>query len=79
MIDPARVLFTWPDRGLAYDCRGCGACCKGLGIGLDAAGGELERLTAAYPEVAAFAKGAAIVTDADAVASPRPDASIFLR
>lgn len=56
MIDPARVLFTWPDRGLAYDCRGCGACCKGLGIGLDAAGGELERLTAAYPEVAAFAR-----------------------
>lgn len=31
------------------------------------------------PEVAAFAKGARIVTDADATASPRPDASIFLR
>lgn len=30
-------------------------------------------------EVEAFARGAAIVTDADAVASPRPDASIFLR
>lgn len=48
----------------------------------------LPRLLAAGPhpakiaqdaEVAAFAKGAAIVTDADAVASPRPDASIFLR
>lgn len=56
MIDPARVLFTWPDRGLSYDCRGCGACCKGHGIGLDAAGGELERLVTAYPEVAAFAR-----------------------
>ncbi|BDZ39377.1 spermidine synthase [Microbacterium suwonense] len=30
-------------------------------------------------EVAAFARGAAIVTDADAVASPRPDANLFLR
>ncbi|WP_309127587.1 fused MFS/spermidine synthase [Microbacterium sp.] len=30
-------------------------------------------------EVDAFARGAAVVTDADAVASPRPDASIFLR
>ena len=30
-------------------------------------------------EVTAFAKGARIVTDADAVASPKPDASIFLR
>lgn len=30
-------------------------------------------------EVAAFAEGARVVTDADAVASPRPDASIFLR
>ncbi|MFD5224592.1 spermidine synthase [Microbacterium sp. NPDC058342] len=30
-------------------------------------------------EVAAFAQGAAIVTDADAVASPRPGASIFQR
>ncbi len=56
MIDPERVLFTWPDRGLVYECRGCGACCKGHGIGLDAAGGELERLVAAYPEAAAFAR-----------------------
>ncbi|WP_193598020.1 spermidine synthase [Microbacterium sp. YJN-G] len=48
----------------------------------------LPRILAAGPhpakivqgdEVAAFARGAAIVTDADAVASPRPDASIFLR
>ncbi len=48
----------------------------------------LPRLMAAGPhpakvaqggEVTAFARGAAIVTDADAVASPRPDASIFLR
>ena len=48
----------------------------------------LPRMLAAGPhpakiaqgeEVAAFARGAAIVTDADAVASPRPDSSLFLR
>ncbi|WP_426184983.1 spermidine synthase [Microbacterium sp. TWP3-1-2b2] len=48
----------------------------------------LPRMLAAGPhpakiaqgaEVVAFAKGARIVTDADAVASPKPDASIFLR
>ncbi|WP_206476991.1 spermidine synthase [Microbacterium sp. KRD172] len=48
----------------------------------------LPRMLAAGPhpakiaqdgEVTAFAKGARIVTDADAVASPKPDASIFLR
>lgn len=48
----------------------------------------LPRMLAAGPhpakiaqdaEVTAFAQGARIVTDADAVASPKPDASIFLR
>ncbi|MBY6060234.1 spermidine synthase [Microbacterium esteraromaticum] len=48
----------------------------------------LPRLLAAGPhpakiaqgdEVAAFARGAAIVTDADAVASPRPDSGLFLK
>jgi spermidine synthase len=48
----------------------------------------LPRMLAAGPhpakiaqdaEVVAFAKGARIVTDEDAVASPKPDASIFLR
>ncbi|WP_217182939.1 spermidine synthase [Streptomyces sp. AC495_CC817] len=48
----------------------------------------LPRMLAAGPhpakiaqgaEAAAFAQGARIVTDADAVASPRPDASLFLR
>ena len=48
----------------------------------------LPRMLAAGPhpaknaqgdEVAAFAEGARVVTDADAVASPRPDASLFLR
>jgi hypothetical protein len=48
----------------------------------------LPRLLAAGPhpakiaqgtEAAAFPQGARIVTDADAVASPRPDASLFLR
>jgi Fe-S-cluster containining protein len=49
-----RVLFTWPDRVFSYACRGCGACCKGLGIGLDAAGGQLEPLTTAYPQLIPF-------------------------
>lgn len=48
----------------------------------------LPRLLAAGPhpakiaqgaEVTAFIQGARVVTDADAVASPRPDASLFLR
>lgn len=48
----------------------------------------LPRMLAAGPhpakiaqgaEVSAFIQGARIVTDADAVASPRPDASLFLR
>lgn len=48
----------------------------------------LPRMLAAGPhpakiaqdaEVTSFARGARIVTDADAVASPKPDASIFLR
>ncbi|WP_449407655.1 spermidine synthase [Microbacterium maritypicum] len=48
----------------------------------------LPRMLAAGPhpakiaqgaEVAAFLQGARVVTDADAVASPRPDASLFLR
>ncbi|MGO2520718.1 MAG: spermidine synthase [Microbacterium sp.] len=48
----------------------------------------LPRMLAAGPhpakiaqdaEVDAFAKGARIVTDADAVASPKPDSSLFLR
>ena len=48
----------------------------------------LPRMLAAGPhpakiaqgaEVTAFVQGARVVTDADAVASPRPDASLFLR
>lgn len=54
MIDPERTLFTFPDRVLGYTCRGCGACCKGHGIGLDAAGGEAAHLVAAYPPLVAF-------------------------
>jgi Fe-S-cluster containining protein len=49
-----RIYFTWPDRGLSYECRGCGACCKGLGIGLDAASGQVESLTGHYPELIPF-------------------------
>jgi Fe-S-cluster containining protein len=49
-----RTYFTWPDRRFRYDCRGCGACCKGHGIGLDVAGGQLVQLVARRPEIAAF-------------------------
>jgi Fe-S-cluster containining protein len=49
-----RVFFTWPDRVFSYECRGCGACCKGLGIGLDAVGGQVDTLTAAYPQLIPF-------------------------
>jgi Fe-S-cluster containining protein len=48
------VYFTWPDRRFRYECRGCGACCKGHGIGLDVAGGQLVQLVARRPEIAAF-------------------------
>ena len=54
MFDPAHAFFTFPDRVFSYQCRGCAACCKGHGIGLDATGGEVAHLTAAYPAVIAF-------------------------
>ena len=49
-----RVYCTWPDGRFAYDCRGCGACCKGHGIGIDVAGGQLVQLLARRPEITAF-------------------------
>jgi Fe-S-cluster containining protein len=49
-----RVYFTWPDRRFRYECRGCGACCKGHGIGLDVAAGQLVQLTQRRPELTAF-------------------------
>jgi Fe-S-cluster containining protein len=57
-----RVWFTWPDRGFSYRCEGCGACCKGLGIGLDVAGGQLAALVAKRPAIAAYVRrrGAAL-------------------
>jgi len=48
------VYFTWPDRRFRYDCRGCGACCKGHGIGIDVAGGQLVQLVSRRPALAAF-------------------------
>jgi Fe-S-cluster containining protein len=48
------VYFTWPDRRFRYDCRGCGACCKGHGIGIDVAGGQLVQLVTRRPGLAAF-------------------------
>jgi len=49
-----RVYFTWPDRRFRYDCRSCGACCKGHGIGIDVAGGELVQLLGRRPELRSF-------------------------
>jgi Fe-S-cluster containining protein len=54
VTDPAAVYFTWPDRALSYRCAGCGACCKGLGIGLDVAGGQLVQLARARPGLVPF-------------------------
>ena len=50
------VYFTWPDRALSYRCAGCGACCKGHGIGIDAAGGQLVQLVARRPQLVAFVR-----------------------
>jgi len=48
------VYFTWPTGRLRYECRGCGACCKGHGIGIDVTAGQLVQLTTKRPELAAF-------------------------
>jgi Fe-S-cluster containining protein len=45
-----RVYFTWPDGRLRYECRNCGACCKGHGL----AGAELVQLAARRPALTAF-------------------------
>ena len=55
-IPTTNSYFTWPDRGLRYECRGCGACCKGHGIGIDVTGGQLVQLVAKRPELAAFVR-----------------------
>lgn len=54
--DTDHRYLTWPDGAFSYECRGCGACCKGLGIGVDAARGELDALAARYPEIEGFAR-----------------------
>lgn len=48
------MYFTWPDGRLRYECRGCGACCKGHGIGLDLAAGQLAALVARRPQIVPF-------------------------
>jgi Fe-S-cluster containining protein len=48
--------FTWPDGRLRYECRGCGACCKGHGIGIDVTAGQLVQLVGKRPELAAFVR-----------------------
>ncbi len=55
-VDVERVWFTFPDGVFSYECRGCGDCCKGLGIGFDAASGELDALLDAYPPLLAFVR-----------------------
>jgi Fe-S-cluster containining protein len=52
--DPNRIYFTFPDRRFTYECNGCGACCKGLGIGLDATGGQVDDLVRLYPGLTSF-------------------------
>lgn len=49
-----KVYFTWPDRRYRYECRTCGACCKGHGIGIDVAGGQLVQLLAKRPQLSPF-------------------------
>jgi Fe-S-cluster containining protein len=48
--------FTFPDGSLTYDCGPCGACCQGLGIGLDMVAGDLDRIEAVAPGIAAFVR-----------------------
>lgn len=52
----ADAYFTWPDGRLRYECRGCSACCKGHGIGIDVVGGQLVQLVGRRPELAAFVR-----------------------
>lgn len=55
-LEPERTLWTFPDATFSYECRGCSACCKGLGIGMDEAAGEVEAMLGRYPEVLAFVR-----------------------
>jgi Fe-S-cluster containining protein len=48
------LYFTWPDKRFRYECRGCGACCKGHGIGIDVTAGQLVQLVGRRPELTAF-------------------------
>ena len=54
MAQPQKLFFTFPDNTLGYECRGCAACCKGLGVGLDAMAGEHRSLAAHYPGLTSF-------------------------
>jgi Fe-S-cluster containining protein len=48
------TYFTWPDRRFRYECRGCGACCKGHGIGVEQS--ALVQLVTKRPELSAFVR-----------------------
>jgi len=52
-VATADAYFTWPDGRLRYECRGCSACCKGHGIGIDVVAGQL---VGTRPELAAFVR-----------------------
>jgi Fe-S-cluster containining protein len=54
IVDASRIYFTWPDGRFAYTCAGCGACCKGHGIGIDVAAGQLVQLLAKRPALVPF-------------------------
>ena len=55
-MDRKSVYLTWPDNVFSYQCRGCAECCKGLGIGLDEHGGQVEGLLNIYPELTPFVR-----------------------
>lgn len=50
------IFFTWPDSTFTYDCTPCGACCKGLGIGLDNENGQTQELLSLYPDITPFVR-----------------------
>lgn len=53
-MSPDQIYFTWPDARFTYECAPCGACCKGLGIGLDDTSGQTQALVARYPAITPF-------------------------
>lgn len=61
------IYFTFPDKRLTYNCQGCLACCKGLGIGLDSHK-EMVDLLHTFPMLSFFSRARG---DAWTVFNPR--------